>query len=127
MKTPAKKHSCISISALNGERPEKVNYFRFKHFGLFLQYFFVGICYSFSLNINYEFFTSYLGVEGNFFNVLRAAIPLPWSFKVLYGILNDCLPIIGYRRKPYMIIGWIGCAVLGFILFAMPFPPSRLQ
>jgi len=31
-------------------------------------------------------------------------------------MLNDCVPIFGYRRKPYMVIGWLlCCAMLCFL------------
>ncbi|CAN0322390.1 unnamed protein product, partial [Phaeothamnion confervicola] len=26
--------------------------------------------------------------------------------QVFYGLLSDCVPILGYRRKPYLIMGW---------------------
>ncbi|RQM10557.1 hypothetical protein B5M09_013902, partial [Aphanomyces astaci] len=32
-----------------------------------------------------------------------------WSLKVFVGILSDCAPLFGYRRKSYMILGWIAC------------------
>ncbi|XP_078447751.1 major facilitator superfamily protein [Wolffia australiana] len=35
----------------------------------------------------------------------------PWSIKPLYGILSDCIPISGRRRKPYLIIA----SVLSFL------------
>lgn len=31
---------------------------------------------------------------------------IPWGFKLFYGILSDCQPILSMRRKPYFIIGW---------------------
>ena len=33
-------------------------------------------------------------------------VNLPWGYKLLYGLLADCVPICGLHRKPYMIIGW---------------------
>ena len=43
---------------------------------------------------------------------------LPWSIKPLYGLMTDAVPICGYRRKPYTIIGgavmtlcWFGMAL----------------
>ena len=36
---------------------------------------------------------------------------LPSSFKLLFGFLSDNVPLSGYRRKPYMLIGW-GIAAL---------------
>jgi hypothetical protein len=29
----------------------------------------------------------------------------PWNFKIVVAFISDCVPICGYRRKPYMIIG----------------------
>jgi len=31
----------------------------------------------------------------------------PSCFKILFGFLSDSVPIFGYRRKPYMFIGWM--------------------
>lgn len=53
-------------------------------------------------------------------NIAGTMLALPWSFKVLYGLLSDCVPIMGKRRKPYFVIGWsafvamnLGLASLG--------------
>lgn len=32
---------------------------------------------------------------------------LPASFKLFFGFLSDNLPMCGYRRKPYMLMGWL--------------------
>ena len=34
-------------------------------------------------------------------------VHLPWSVKILYGLLSDNVPIAGTRRKSYVII--MGC------------------
>lgn len=34
------------------------------------------------------------------------AMSLPWGVKVLLGLLSDCLPIGGLRRKPHLLLGW---------------------
>jgi hypothetical protein len=31
---------------------------------------------------------------------------LPASFKLIFGFISDNYPIVGYRRKSYMLIGW---------------------
>uniref|UniRef100_K3W660 Transmembrane protein n=1 Tax=Globisporangium ultimum (strain ATCC 200006 / CBS 805.95 / DAOM BR144) TaxID=431595 RepID=K3W660_GLOUD len=38
-----------------------------------------------------------------------ALVIIPWSFKVFYGMLTDCFPLFGYRRRPYMALGWATC------------------
>ena len=64
------------------------------------------------------------------FQVLRLATLLncarhprvPWSFKFAFGLLNDTRPLLGYRRKPYMVIGWACCSALLLLLAVMPLP-----
>lgn len=41
---------------------------------------------------------------------------LPWSFKVLYAMVIDSYRPFGLRRKPYMIIGWIGVLLSTLVL-----------
>lgn len=31
-------------------------------------------------------------------------VMLPWSIKILYGLISDNVPILGYRRKSYVIM-----------------------
>ena len=52
----------------------------------------------------------------------QAIIFLPWSFKIIYAILTDSFRPFGLRRKPYLIVGWIG--VLVFTLALAVFAPS---
>ncbi|KAG7384969.1 hypothetical protein PHYPSEUDO_002051 [Phytophthora pseudosyringae] len=32
---------------------------------------------------------------------------LPWSYTFVWGFLSDALPVLGSRRKAYMIAGWV--------------------
>jgi BT1 family len=32
---------------------------------------------------------------------------LPSTLKIVFGFLSDTVPIAGYRRKPYLLIGWL--------------------
>ncbi len=31
-------------------------------------------------------------------------IAIPWVLKIVYGLISDCLPLAGYRRKSYLIL-----------------------
>jgi len=43
---------------------------------------------------------------------------LPASFKLIFGFISDNLPVIGYRRKSYMLIGWsLAAASMAYLLF----------
>ena len=41
---------------------------------------------------------------------------LPASFKLFFGFLSDTLPIFGYRRKSYMMIGWMVASLAALFL-----------
>jgi len=47
---------------------------------------------------------------------------LPASFKIFFGFLSDTMPLFGYRRKVYMIIGWILASFAAFMLAVSPSP-----
>jgi BT1 family len=38
---------------------------------------------------------------------LASIATLPSALKIVFGFLSDNVPIAGYRRKPYMLLGWI--------------------
>jgi hypothetical protein len=44
---------------------------------------------------------------------------LPWLIKAVYGFISDSMPIFGYRRKAYLIIG-VMIAVLAMSAVADP-------
>ncbi|KAE9295215.1 hypothetical protein PR003_g24072 [Phytophthora rubi] len=55
---------------------------------------------------------AYLNASGTQVLTASTLVLLPWSFKAFYGALSDCFPICGYRRRPYMIIGWTICVAM---------------
>lgn len=49
-------------------------------------------------------FKDYYGLEPGYVQVLSTFIGMPWSFKILYGLISDNVPIFGSRRRSYLII-----------------------
>ena len=66
----------------------------------------------------------YLNVPAYVYTAAQSMATLPWSFKAFFGALNDCVPIHGYRRKPYMVGGWAICAFALLILAMVGLPPE---
>jgi len=97
---------------------EEVDLWAFKNIGFILQYFAVGVIYGGLPATVYGVFLGYLNVPGYVYSTASVIIALPWSFKFVFGMLNDCVPVCGYRRKPYMVFGWSLCAIT---LFALSF------
>lgn len=74
----------------------------------FLSYANLGFVVFFNLEVK-DFLKHYLLVEPYQLQMTTALLYIPWSIKLLYGILSDCVPINGYRRKNYLIMnGFIG-------------------
>ncbi|MEB3360201.1 MAG: folate/biopterin family MFS transporter [Synechococcales bacterium] len=48
-----------------------------------------------------------LGLSPAQVSALMGFVALPWMLKPLYGFISDGLPILGYRRRPYLILSGI--------------------
>lgn len=48
---------------------------------------------------------------------IGAIAMLPCTFKIIFGFISDQVPLLGYRRKGYMWIGWIMSAAIMIHLF----------
>ncbi|KAK1940621.1 putative folate-biopterin transporter 4 [Phytophthora citrophthora] len=88
--------------------------------GFLFQYVGAGLIYSVLYSIIYPFLNNYLRMSGIATASAYVLIALPWSLKTFFGIITDCYPIFGYRRRPYMVIGWAICTVCCFVLAVMP-------
>mmetsp|Transcript_30623 Transcript_30623/g.88775 ORF Transcript_30623/g.88775 Transcript_30623/m.88775 type:complete len:611 (-) Transcript_30623:580-2412(-) len=91
--------------------------------GFCAQYFAVGIIYGGIPATVYGVFLGYLNVPSYVYATVAVISMLPWSFKFLFGLINDTMPIMGLHRKPYMMFGWGFCAVALLVLSHIPLPP----
>ncbi|ETV67821.1 hypothetical protein H257_16058 [Aphanomyces astaci] len=85
----------------------------------------IGIIYNIIPALNYPIFNIYLNLEGYQLSSYKVLTVIGWSFKVIFGLLSDCVPIYGYRRKSWILIGWtvtmICLSVMAFSPFGEPF------
>jgi hypothetical protein len=49
---------------------------------------------------------------------LVALLSLPWSFKVVFGLITDFVPLAGYRRKGYLFLTAV-VSVVGFLWISL--------
>jgi len=91
--------------------------------GYLAQYFAVGVIYGGLPATIYGFFIGYLNVPLYVYASATVITTLPWSFKFAFGLINDCYPIAGHHRKPYMVMGWTVCAAMLVVLWRTPLPP----
>jgi hypothetical protein len=88
--------------------------------GLLFQYAAVGLTYGMLPAVIYPFLQQYLNASGQQTTTASTLVTLPWSFKAFYGILSDCFPIFGLRRKPYILIGWVVTIAMLAIMAGFP-------
>ncbi|KAF0698942.1 Aste57867_10464 [Aphanomyces stellatus] len=88
---------------------------------LYCQYAAIGIIYAMLPALSYPIFNVYLNLEGYQTASYSVLVTLGWSFKVFFGMLSDCVPIFGYRRKSWILIGWAITIVCLAALTALPF------
>ena len=51
-----------------------------------------------------DLFKQYLSMDPGDMTLYMSIIHLPWSIKILYGLISDNIPIAGTRRKSYIVI-----------------------
>uniref|UniRef100_A0AAV1VBS6 Uncharacterized protein n=1 Tax=Peronospora matthiolae TaxID=2874970 RepID=A0AAV1VBS6_9STRA len=88
--------------------------------GILAQYAAVGLVYGVLPSTITPFLTYYLNMEGTATTSARALLSIPWSFKVVIGVVSDCVPLFGYRRRPYMVLGWSVTVVCLLAMAASP-------
>ncbi|KAG7400211.1 hypothetical protein PHYBOEH_006549 [Phytophthora boehmeriae] len=67
----------------------------------------------------YPFLFNYLNMEGTQVVSATVLLNMPWAFKIFFGVMTDSMPVYGYRRRPFMIMGWILCFTMLLIMACM--------
>ncbi|XP_075244351.1 uncharacterized protein LOC142338467 isoform X2 [Convolutriloba macropyga] len=83
-----------------------------------------GFLYSTFENLAYPLFGRYLNMPSHQYNSLRSLYSLAWGCKIFFSFFSDSLPILGYRRLPYlaMALGVISLILTIMALKPMPEP-----
>ena len=85
------------------------------YFGLAASYFITGIFFGF-LNFIYPLVVLVNHKSPAFTASADALITLFWSYKVFFGMISDNIPLFGYRRKAYILIGHGVAITITFLL-----------
>ncbi|GLD97124.1 hypothetical protein PINS_up005807 [Pythium insidiosum] len=91
-----------------------------ENLGLLLNYFAIGIFNGVLPALVYPLFKIYLNLEGYQSNATSSLLNFAWYLKFPLGFLSDSVPIRGYRRKPYIYLGWSLLVVVMVALAWMP-------
>ena len=101
------------------EEEEELNPWSRPYIGIPINYVSVGLIYAGSLAILYPVLVIQQGVTSSFFAAASSLVVVFWSYKIFFGLLCDCTPIMGRKWKPYIILGWVICAAMLIALGCM--------
>lgn len=94
------------------EEKEEKNPWSRDYCGIPTNYFSVGLVYGGSVNLLFPVLIIQNGVTSSFFSAASSLVTILWSYKIFFGVLSDCFPILGRRWKYYIVMGWILCAAV---------------
>ncbi|RHZ38907.1 hypothetical protein DYB26_014059, partial [Aphanomyces astaci] len=101
------------FDSFNGNDPIRQggvrNIYARENIGLLFNYICTGWAEAILPATIYPFMTNYLNMDGYQTQAAIVLITFPYILKTFFAILSDCLPIMGRRRIPYLIIGWSIC------------------
>ena len=93
-------------SSRTGKIPSFLNPFILPNAAIFLSYFNVGIAiYILQAPLSY-YLIDQLDISSTSYNAYFTLVSLPWSLKFILGSFSDGIPILKYRRKSWLLIGW---------------------
>ncbi|KAF0684224.1 Aste57867_23787 [Aphanomyces stellatus] len=100
----------LSQASINDEdqlvEGEALELWSYESLGLFSQCATIGFIQYFFSGLQYPLYNVYLQMEGYQTASYNVLLEFGWTFKVVFGMLTDCVAIFGYRRKSWMLIGW---------------------
>jgi hypothetical protein len=100
------------IYNISGHDDEQIDPLSSDYVGIIANYFSVGLMIGGSTSLLYPVLIVKAGATASLMTASYAVVMVFWSYKIVFGFLSDCFPIFGYKRKPYIVIGWMFCAVV---------------
>ncbi|KAL4095362.1 hypothetical protein PRIC1_008736 [Phytophthora ramorum] len=80
----------------------------------------VGVVYGTVSGVIYSVLNNYLHMSTTLVATATALVTFPRALRLFTGMLTDTCPIFGYRRRPYMIIGWSLSFISCLLMAALP-------
>lgn len=66
--------------------------------------------------LSFDFVMRSYHVPGPRMQLLKTVVLMPWAFKPLVGVVSDLIPIMGYRKAPYLMLSTlIGASAFGLV------------
>jgi len=98
---------------------KELNPWSLPYVGIQINYFSVGLIYAGSVSILYPILVIQQGATAAFYTAAVNLVTVFWSYKIFFGVLSDCFPVLGYKKKSYIVLGWLLCAMMLVILASL--------
>lgn len=96
--------------------PAIIHPFRLENYGISVSFFNTGIAISLLITPVTYYLINTVGASSSQVNAFITLVYLPWSLKFIFGIITDTVSIFGWRRKSWMLIGWISYCLLNIMV-----------
>ncbi|KAG7396762.1 hypothetical protein PHYBOEH_001838 [Phytophthora boehmeriae] len=88
-------------------RKNVVNLFSTQHVGLLVSTLFAGMMTTCLKRGVLPLIERELRLQEYQMNAAGVLITMPWSYCFVWGLVSDAVPILGSRRKSYIVLGWM--------------------
>lgn len=105
-----------SLRPANGS----VSAYSWENLGMLTHIAAVGTVYGTVSGVIYSVLNNYLHMSTTLVATATALVTFPRALRIFTGMLTDTCPIFGYRRRPYMIIGWSLSFISCLLMAALP-------
>ncbi|CAK4711387.1 unnamed protein product [Aphanomyces euteiches] len=102
-----------------------VSVYAWKNLGILAHMAAIGTIYSTISGVIYSVLNNYLHMSATLVATTTALVAFPRALRIFTGMLSDTVPICGYRRRPYMLLGWslvfVACLIMAVIPIGDPY------
>jgi MFS family permease len=97
-----------------------VSVFTWQNCGMLAQESGGGLVYGTIGGVIYAVLNNYLHMSAMLVATATALVTFPRSLRVFTCMLSDTVPIFGYRRRPYMVLGWLMTGISCLLMAVLP-------
>jgi MFS family permease len=96
-----------------------------QYIGVLAHFAAIGVVYATINGVIYSVLNDYLYMSTTLVATARALVRVPHALRVFTAIFSDCCPLFGYRRRPYLMLGWsisfAACLAMAVIPLGKPY------
>lgn len=74
--------------------------------GLGLHCFGGGFVRAVNFGLLYGQLLGVMGMQGHVYVTVQTMLAVPWAMKIVFGMMSDAWPLLGFRRRYYAVGGW---------------------